>query len=98
MKRLDVDMVVLCPALIPKPENKRLAEETGVELDEAGFFKAKDMLTAPLDTTSSGIYACGYCQSPKDIPESVAQASGAAARAAELIVMTTKGENVERET
>src|SRR5208283_4294598 len=35
MKKLDADIVVLCPALIPKTENKRLAEEMGIELDEA---------------------------------------------------------------
>jgi len=90
MKKLEADIVVLCPALIPKAENKRLAEEMGIELDEASFFKAKDLLTAPMDTTSAGIYVCGYCQSPKDIPESVAQASGAAARAAETIALTSK--------
>jgi len=90
MKKLEADIVVLCPALIPKPENKRLAEEMGIELDEASFFKAKDLLKAPMDTTSAGIYVCGYCQSPKDIPESVAQASGAAARAAETIALTSK--------
>jgi heterodisulfide reductase subunit A len=91
MKKLDADLVVLCPALIPKTENKRLAEEMGIELDDASFFKAKNLLTAPMDTTSAGIYICGYCQSPKDIPESVAQASGAAARAAETIALTSKG-------
>jgi heterodisulfide reductase subunit A len=90
MKKLDAEMVVLCPALIPKTENKRLAKEMGIELDEANFFKAKDLLTAPMDTTSKGIYICEYCQSPKDIPESVAQASGAAARAAEAIALTAK--------
>jgi heterodisulfide reductase subunit A len=98
MKKLDVDLVVLCPALIPKEENKKLAEETGIELDEAGFFKAKDLLTAPVDTTCAGIYACGYCQSPKDIPESVAQASGAAARSAETITLTAKRESIEQRT
>ena len=90
MKTLDADMVVLCPALIPNAESKRLAEEMGIELDDASFFKAKNLLTAPMDTTSEGIYICGYCQSPKDIPESVAQASGAAARAAETIALTSK--------
>jgi len=90
MKKINADLVVLCPALIPKTENKRLAEEMGIELDEANFFKAKNLLTAPMDTTSEGIYICGYCQGPKDIPESVAQASGAAARAAETIALTAK--------
>ena len=90
MKTLDADMVVLCPALIPKAENKKLAEIMGLELDEFGFFKAQNLLTAPLDTNVAGIYICGYCQSPKDIPESVAQASGAAARAAETIAWMAK--------
>lgn len=91
VKKLDADMVVLCPALIPKEDNKKLAEAMDLELDEFGFFKSRDNLTAPVDTSVSGIYVCGYCQSPKDIPESVAQASGAAAKAAETIACTTKG-------
>lgn len=90
MKKLTTDMVVLCPALIPKEDNKKIAEIMGLELDEYGFFKSKDELTAPVDTNVPGIYICGYCQSPKDIPESVAQASGAAARAAETIMCVTK--------
>ena len=90
MKKLDADMVVLCPALVPKEDNKKIAEAIGLELDEYGFFKSRDNLTGPVDTRVPGIYICGYCQSPKDIPESVAQASGAAARAAETITCTTK--------
>jgi heterodisulfide reductase subunit A len=90
MKTLDADMVVLCPALIPKSDNKKLAQTMGIEIDEFGFFKSKDLLTAPMDTNVPGIYVCGYCQCPKDIPESVAQASGAAARAAETIACATK--------
>jgi heterodisulfide reductase subunit A len=90
MKKLDADMVVLCPALIPKKDNKKIAEATGVELDEYGFFKSKNKLTAPVDTNVPGIYICGYCQSPKDIPESVAQASGAASRAAETVLCIQK--------
>lgn len=91
MKKLCTDMVVLCPALVPKEDNKRIAEAMGLELDEYGFFKSKDQLTAPMDTNVPGVYICGYCQSPKDIPESVAQASGAAARVAETIACVAKG-------
>jgi len=90
MKKLDAGMVVLCPALIPKEDNKKLAEATGLELDNYGFFKPRNSLTAPVDTNVPGIYVCGYCQGPKDIPESVAQASGAAARAAETLVLFAK--------
>ncbi len=93
IKTLNADMVVLCPALVPKEDNKKLADAIGVELDEFGFFKAENLLIAPLDTGISGVYMCGYCQSPKDIPESVAQASGAAARSAETIVCLAGGVN-----
>ena len=81
----EVDLVVLCPALLPKPDNRKMAEIMGLELDEFGFFESKNPLTSPVDTNVPGVYVCGYCQCPKDIPESVAQASGAAARAAETL-------------
>jgi heterodisulfide reductase subunit A-like polyferredoxin len=72
------------------PTGGVLANTLGVELDEHGFFKARDSILTPVDTRVPGIFVCGYCQEPKDIPESVAQASGAAARAAEAIETVTK--------
>jgi heterodisulfide reductase subunit A len=90
-KNVDVDLVVLCPALVPRIANKELAGILGLELDEYGFFKPKDTLYTPVDTSVPGVFICGYCQGPKDIPESVAQASGAAARAAEAIALTAGG-------
>jgi heterodisulfide reductase subunit A len=90
MEKLDADVVVLCPALVPKEDNKKIAGTMDLELDQYGFFKSRNELTAPVDTNIPGIYICGYCQSPKDIPESVAQASGAAARAAETIAYTAR--------
>lgn len=84
-KRIRVDLVVLCPALFPSAASKELAGILGLELDEYGFFKSKDFLFTPVDTSVPGIFICGYCQGAKDIPDSVAQASGAAARAAEVI-------------
>jgi len=86
IREIRLGMVVLCSALTPSPENRKLAEILGVEVDEYGFFKSPDPLCLPVDTTKPGIFMCGYCQGPKDIPESVAQASGAAARAAEVLV------------
>ena len=83
----DVDLVVLCPALLPRQGNIKLASIMGVELDDCGFFKVVHPLLAPVDTTIPGIYVCGYCQSPKDIPDSVSQASAAAARAAEALTL-----------
>jgi heterodisulfide reductase subunit A len=87
-EEMKTDLVVLCPAMIPT--GGVLAKIFGVELDEHGFFKARDSILKPVDTRVPGIFVCGYCQEPKDIPESVAQASGAAARAAEAIETVTK--------
>ncbi len=76
-----VDMVVLSSAIVPSEGNEQLSDILDIELDENGFFESEDMLTAPMDSTREGIYLAGCSQSPKDIPDSVAQASGAASRA-----------------
>jgi heterodisulfide reductase subunit A len=77
------DMVVLATACIPSEGTAKLARLTGTELDENGFFKTHPL--APLNTSRPGIFVCGCAQGPMDIPESVAQASSAAARAAEAV-------------
>jgi heterodisulfide reductase subunit A len=83
-EELSADLVVLCPALIPRDDTKLLAKILGLELNEYGFLKTKDPLLMPVETDVDGIFVCGYCQSPKDISESVTQASAAAARASEV--------------
>jgi len=83
IEELHTDLVVLCPALIPREDNKLLARIFGLELDEYGFLKTRDPLLMSVETNMEGIFVCGYCQAPKDISESVTQASAAAARAAE---------------
>ena len=88
MKTLQVDLVVLCTALVPPQDNRKLADTLGVEVDEFGFFEVPNLLQTPLDATSPGVFLCGCCQGPKDIPDSIAQAKGAAARAAEFIART----------
>jgi len=90
VKFLEVDMVILCSALVPSSKNRILAETLGIETEEYGFFKVRDPLLAPVDTQVDGIFVCGYSQSPKDIPEAVSQASGAAARAAEAIAIASR--------
>jgi len=88
IEELRADLVVLCPALIPREDNRLLAKISGIELDEYDFFKTKDPLLMSVETNVEGIFVCGYCQAPKDISESVTQASAAAARAAEVVVST----------
>ena len=77
-----VDLAVLAISLVPRQGSKDLAGVLGVELDEHNFIKSDPF--SPTDLNRPGIFACGYCRGPADIPESVAQASGAAARAAEF--------------
>jgi len=86
MRSLQVDLVVLCTALVPPPENKELAEILGIRVDEYGFFQVRHPLLAPLDATAPGIFLSGCCHTPQDIPGSVAEGKGAAARAVEFLV------------
>ena len=85
---LKFDLVVLCPALIPRNDAKDLAKVLGTEIDQYGFFRPSSTLSNPVDTTVSGIFACGYCLGPKtgDIPDSITQGSATASRAAEVII------------
>ncbi|MCG2768679.1 MAG: FAD-dependent oxidoreductase, partial [Anaerolineae bacterium] len=79
-----VDLAVLAISLVPRRGVKELAALLGVELDEYDFIKTDPF--SPVDTSRPGVLACGYCRGPADIPESVAQSSAAAARAAEIVV------------
>jgi len=81
-----VDLLVLSTAIIPSQENQRLAEVLGIEVDGSGFFQVKDIMTDPIQSTRGGVYLAGCDQGPKDIPDSVAMASGAAAKAMGKII------------
>jgi heterodisulfide reductase subunit A len=75
------DMVVLANAVKPQEGLPELAERLGIELDQDGFIKTQEMLGGLVMTTQAGIYAAGCASGPKDIPDSVAEGSGAAALA-----------------
>jgi heterodisulfide reductase subunit A-like polyferredoxin len=84
IKSFEAELAVLAQAMVPQI-TKELAKILDVELDEDGFVKIPDKFIQPLDTTRPGVFACGYVHSPRDIPDSVTQASGAAGRTAEAI-------------
>ena len=92
VKSLTFDLVVLCTALVPRKDSAELAKILGIETDNYRFFKSPDLVARPVDTTVPGIFACGYCLGPKtgDIPDSVTQASAAAARTAEVLAEVKK--------
>ncbi|MBD3172005.1 FAD-dependent oxidoreductase, partial [Candidatus Bathyarchaeota archaeon] len=79
----EFDMVVLSVGLSPPEDAQKLAESIGIKLNKYGF--AETSIFEPLETSRPGVYVCGAFQGPKDIPDSVAQASGAAAKASKSI-------------
>ena len=81
VKEDKVDLLVLSTSIIPSKGNKKLAEILGIEVDENGFFLQESLLQNPVQSTKDGIYLAGCIQGPKDIPDSVSMASGAAAKA-----------------
>jgi len=82
-KTEEYDMVVLSIGMQPPKNVEALAKNLGIELNKYNFCQTQTF--TPMDTSKPGIYVCGAFSAPKDIPESVAQASGAASRAMGVI-------------
>ncbi len=78
---IDADMVVLATAMIAQDEAPKLAQTLGVPYDKHGFLQEVHPKLRPVETSSGGIFLAGACHSPRDIPECVAMASAAAAKA-----------------
>ncbi len=83
IKEEEFDMVILSIGLEPPNDAKSLAEKLGVELNEYGFCSTE--LFEPLSTSKPGVFVGGVFSGPKDIPDTVVQASGAAAKASSII-------------
>jgi len=81
-----VDMVVLSVGLEPTSDAKVLAEILGIETNADGWFVETNYNTDSVGTLTGGIYIAGVCQGPKDIPDTVAQASAAASRVIQSII------------
>lgn len=85
VRRVPVDMVVLATGLEPQRNAQEVARLLNMSCGSEGFFLERHPKLAPVSTFSDGIYIAGACQGPKDIPDTVAQAGGAAAEALSLI-------------
>jgi heterodisulfide reductase subunit A len=100
-KTEEFDMVVLSVGMRPPANVEKLAEVLGIKLNKYDFCQTEAF--SPVETSKSGIFVCGAFASPKDIPESVAEASAAAAKATGLIasergkLVTIKEYPVERD-
>jgi len=77
---IEADLVVLAAAILPAQGAKELARKMNVGYDEYGFLLESHPKLRPVETAAAGVFICGACQGPKDIPESVAQASAAASK------------------
>lgn len=77
------NLVVLSSALTPNPQMRALCERLGIKLDSQGFVETD--ANYPLATSNPGIFACGAMTEPKDIPETVTEATGCAAAVAGLL-------------
>jgi heterodisulfide reductase subunit A len=77
---IEADMVVVAAAIVPSARSRRLAEVLGISVDEFGFYTASDAEMTPVESGVPGIFLAGAGLGPQDIPETVAQASGAAAK------------------
>jgi heterodisulfide reductase subunit A len=87
-RRIPVDMVILSTALEARSDAEEVARLFSISRSADGFFLEKHPKLDPVATMTDGIFVVGCCQGPKDIPDTVAQASAAAAR---VLAMVSKG-------
>ena len=86
---IPVDLVVLGTGLTARRDAERMAQVLGISQSADGFFMEAHPKLRPVSTNVDGIFLAGCCQGPKDIPDTVAQASAAAAEVMSLVI---KGE------
>jgi heterodisulfide reductase subunit A2 len=77
---IEADLVVLATAVVPRESNRQVAELLEIECDGDGFYTALNEELEPVLSTVQGVFMAGTALGPKDIPETVSQASGAAAK------------------
>jgi heterodisulfide reductase subunit A len=80
-----VDMVVLDAAMVPQTDATEVASRFGIGRSQDGFFLEAHPKLRPVDTNTDGIFLAGACQAPRDVPDTVAHASAAAAQCLSLL-------------
>jgi heterodisulfide reductase subunit A len=85
LMRVPVDMVILCTALESRSDAEQVAKIFTLNRRADGFFLERHVKLDPVATPTDGIFIAGCCESPKDIPDTVAQASAAAAKVLSLV-------------
>jgi heterodisulfide reductase subunit A len=85
---IPADLVILMVGMESRADSEDVARLVNISRDKDGWFIESHPKLEPVATTTDGIYIAGACQSPKDIPDSVAQARAAAAR---ILARTSRG-------
>ena len=83
---IEADLVVLAAAIEPDKSARHLATMLTASMDTNDFFTEAHPKLRPVESPTAGIFLSGVCQGPKDIPETVSQASAAAAKVIGLLV------------
>jgi heterodisulfide reductase subunit A len=86
VRRIPVDMVILCTGLEAPAGLPELAKKCSVSVGKDGFIIEKHPKLGPVSTATDGVFIAGACQSPKDIPDTVAQASAASSAVLSMIM------------
>jgi heterodisulfide reductase subunit A len=81
---VEADLVVMATATVPRADAQELSQRLRVGIDEHGFFSEAHPKLRPVESLTAGVFLAGAAQFPKDIPETVAQASGAASKVLSL--------------
>ena len=87
------DLVVLATAVVPRHDAAELAAKVGFACNEHGFFSEAHSQLRPIETYTPGVFLAGACQAPRDIPDTVAQGTAAAAKVLQLF----SGDTLQRE-
>jgi len=82
---IKTDLVVIVPALVSRTDSEEISKILRISKGADGFLLEAHPKLKPVDTATNGIFIAGCCQAPKDIQDTVAQASAAAARAANIL-------------
>jgi len=88
VRRIPVDMVILCTGLEAPEGLDELAKKCNVSIGKDGFIIERHPKLGPVATATDGVFIAGCCQGPKDIPDTVAQASAASSA---VLSMITRG-------
>jgi heterodisulfide reductase subunit A len=86
---IDADLVVLSAGVVARPDGKELAQMLKVPLNQDRFFLEAHLKLRPVDFATEGVFLCGLAHSPKILPETIAQATAAASRAATILAKDT---------